>query len=120
MKKGRWLMIVGCLMMLGAFLFSGLDIYRLFTFEKVDAAVEVYRSPKGKKARVTYEYGGEIYEDYVLSSYNAFTMKNGKKMTVLIDPAKPENPHVTNFAMETLFLLGGVLILYGELKQKDD
>ena len=81
MKKGSWLMIVGCLMMLGAFLFSGLDIYRLFTFEKVDAAVEVYRSTKGKK---------------------------------------PENPHMTNFAMETLFLLGGVLILYGELKQKDD
>ena len=118
MLKKKGFMLIGCLLILGSLALCGLDVYRLINFEKVNATVEVYRRTKGKKARVTYEYGGEIFENKVLASYNGFVMKNGKKLTVMIDPAKPDDPHTTSFALETMCLLCGVAILIGEKKTK--
>ncbi len=108
-------------MVIAAIALTGYDIYKLTHYERVESkVVNVLRRSNGRHAHVTYEYDGKLYEDIALSYYDAFTMKTGKKLTVLINPAKPEKPHTTMFFMDVLLLLMGYLcILAGSKKQID-
>lgn len=114
------ILITGILFVLIALGLGGLDVYRLTHFDRVESMLTIKQRYKaGKKAHVTYEYQGEYYEDKILSSYNAFTMKNGKNYTVLIDPAMPDNPYATSFALEVMFLILGIILIIAVKRQKE-
>ncbi|MCR4598420.1 MAG: hypothetical protein K5678_05240 [Acetatifactor sp.] len=109
--KEKVLLIVGILLVLAALGIAGLDIYHVTQLEHVESTLKVIRksSNSGKHAYVTYDYQGTTYYDKVLSSYNAFTMKNGKSYTVLIDASKPDQPHTTSFVLDIMMLAFGVI-----------
>lgn len=95
-KDEKFFLIIGVLLVIAAIALTGYDIYKLTHYERVESkVVNVLRRSNGRHAHVTYEYDGKLYEDIALSYYDAFTMKIGKKLTVLINPAKPEKPHTT-------------------------
>ncbi|HBZ53430.1 MAG TPA: hypothetical protein DEO82_06620 [Eubacterium sp.] len=115
--KNRTVLIVGIVLILVATVLFGFDVYKSVKLEHVESSMKVIHKPKkGKKAYVTYDYQGERYEDKVLSYYNAFVMKNGKKFTVLIDPAKPDEPKTTNYAIDVLVMFFGVVCVVATVK----
>lgn len=117
--KERSFLIVGIAFILIALVLGGLDVYHSTHFEKVEAQLfVVHNQSSGKRAHVHYEYKGVKYEDKALSSYNAFTMKNGKAYTVLIDPKKPDVPHTTSFALDIMFLVIGVVCVLSWIKER--
>ena len=111
---------VGLVFCLLGLLGGGIDVYRMVKFDKVEADVHVtHGTHSGYKAHVGYDYGGTRYEDKILNSYNAFTMKDGKTISVYIDPDKPNDPHVTSFALEVAFAgFGGLAIWGGTVRGK--
>ncbi|MCR5148002.1 MAG: DUF3592 domain-containing protein [Eubacterium sp.] len=117
-KKNKIFLIVGIVMMLLAAVWSAKDIYYVINFERVESTVKVVHKPKkGKHAYVTYEYQGERYEDKVLSYYNAFTMKNGKELEVLINPEKPDQPYITTFFWDAVIMFFGITCVILGLKK---
>ena len=119
MKKNKVIIAVGVLLFVFAIILGALDLYRMTSYEHVDSMLRIsYRKGAGKKAHVSYEYQGVKYEDKVLSAYNAFTMKDGKSYTVLIDPDVPENPYTTSFALDLMILAGGVASIYAGRKKE--
>ena len=119
--KKRNFLIVGIALILIALGLGALDLYHVTQYEKVEAQLVVVRkNSSGKKAHVSYEYQGVKYEDKALSSYNAFTMKNGKTYTVLIDPKNPDTPHATSFTLEILFFAFGVISVLAWMKEKKE
>ena len=120
-NKNRILLIIGILFLLTSIAFFCKDIYMVTQFEYVESTMTVIHKPKkGYHAYVSYEYHGAQYEDKALSYYNGFVMKNGKKYTILINPAKPETPYTTAFSFDILFLITGILCLYGSLKKESN
>ena len=109
--KEKLFLIIGIILVLVALGIAGLDIYHVTQLEHVESTLKVIRksSNSGKHAYVTYDYQGTTYYDKVLSSYNAFTMKNGKSYTVLIDASKPDQPYTTSFALDVMMLAFGVI-----------
>lgn len=77
----------------------------------------VHLPKRGYKAYATYEYRGERYEDKVLSSYNAFFMKDDGRFTVLIDPERPDQPQTTTFFWDAGFMASGLICLIIGLKK---
>lgn len=118
-NKNMIFVSVGILLLLIGLGLGGMDVYRLTNYDRVESMLTVtYRQHSGKKAHVSYEYQGTRYEDKVLSSYNAFTMKDGKAYDLLINPASPEHPQTTSFALDVLFLvMGGVAVYAGTRKE---
>lgn len=117
----KFFLIIGVLLIIAAIALTGYDIYKLTHYERVESkVVNVLRRSNGRHAHVTYEYDGKLYEDIALSYYDAFTMKTGKKHTVLINPAKPEKPHTTMFFMDVLLFLMGYLCMLPGLKKNND
>ncbi len=91
----------------------GLSVFYLVTYDKVEG--ELYITKKGYdneiRVYVTYEYEGKLYEDIGLSSRNLFTMKDGKKYTVYINPDKPEWPKCVDFTFGILSIVFGIVLL---------
>lgn len=115
-KDGKLFLGIGILLLVIGIGLGAWDVYCLTQFERVESQLIVRRSSrKGKKAHVSYEYQGQKYENKVLSSYNAFTMKSGKAYTVLIDPEHPDRPHATTFALDTFFVIFGIITIYAEI-----
>lgn len=117
MKKNVFL-IAGIVFVLFGLFLTGLSAYDLSTKEKVTAKVSVKHGHKNSRyAAVSYDYNGVAYTDKGLSSFNAFTMKDGKDMTILIDPEKPDEPTTTNWGLGVVFVLfGGVAVWVGVKK----
>ena len=120
MSKGKFFIFIGCILLLVALIFGGLDIYYAKTYDKTEAEISIVtytrKGKTGKRAHVSYEYDGELYEDIALSSYNGFTMKDGKKITVYINPDKPEWPKTTDLTMIVVLIIFGGLCIAGGLK----
>ncbi len=91
----------------------GLSVFYLATYDKVEG--ELYITKKGRdnniRVCVTYEYDGRLYEKKGLSSRNLFTMKDGKKYTVYINPDKPEWPKCVDFTFGILPIVFGIISL---------
>lgn len=91
----------------------GLNVFYLVTYDKIEG--ELYITKKGyhneTRVYVTYEYDGKLYEDIGLSSRNLFTMKDGKKYTVYINPDKPEWPKCVDFTFGILPIVFGIVLL---------
>ncbi|MBE5932884.1 MAG: hypothetical protein E7263_05615 [Lachnospiraceae bacterium] len=91
----------------------GLSVFYLVAYDKVEG--ELYITKKGYDNEihvyVTYEYDGKLYEDIGLSSRNLFTMKDGKKYTVYINPDKPEWPKCVDFTFGILSIVFGIGLL---------
>ena len=104
-KSAFWWTGVGFLC-LGVILI-GLSVFYLTVCDKVEGML--YITKKGPNNRtqvyVTYEYDGKLYEDIGLSSRNLFTMKDGKKYSVYINPKKPEYPKCKINALRPLRFL---------------
>lgn len=97
------------------------DINTKTKYEKVESVLTIYYArDNDKKAKVSYEYNGKQYTDKVLSSFNAFTMKDGKKYTIYINPENPEKPHTTSFALDIIFAGMGAFAAYVGLTKKED
>ena len=120
--KKKVFLIIGILFVILSAGFFGKDIYRVTHFERVETTLKVtHKSKRGYKAYAAYEYQGKHYEDKVLSYYNAFTMKDGKNLEVLIDPAKPDQPQTTTFFWDVCFMLTGIIfVIFGLKKDSDD
>lgn len=115
----RWVLYAVLLVLLIGLSLGGLDIYSLTHYDKVESMLTVRdgNKPGKKNAYASYEYMGTRYEDKYLDRYDAFTMKNGKSYVVLINPASPEKPHTTSFALEVLFIVIGAAGVYGCIKK---
>ena len=73
----------------------------------------------GTHAIVRYTYNGENYES-ALNTYNAFTMKEGKKLNVYINPKRPDLPSGTSRAMSVFAAAIGMIFWIAALKIKND
>lgn len=91
----------------------GLSVFYLVAYDKVEG--ELYITKKGYhneiRVYVTYEYDGKLYEDVGLSSRNLFTMKDGEKYTIYINPDKPEWPKCVDFTFGILPIVFGIGLL---------
>lgn len=118
-NKDRFFGFSGIIFILLSAVFIGKDIYQLARFDRVESTLKVTNKHNGSgyKAHATYEYQGKRYEDKVLSYYNGVTMKDDEKFNVLIDPAKPDQPHTTTFFLDACFLIVGIPCLSGGLKK---
>lgn len=67
---------------------------------------------------MTYTYNGKIYSDVHINTYNGFTMKDGKNITIYIDPNKPEKPKTTDFLWTFICCLIGAASLFAYFKGK--
>ena len=63
---------------------------------------------KDYDAYVNYEYEGEKYKDVHLS-YHDFSMKEGKKIKIRIDPDNPTKVYASSY----LFLFGWFCLIMG-------
>ena len=97
---------------IGIFLLC-LSICYMIACDKTEGILDVGRhgARNAKRAHVTYEYDGVLYEDKGLSSYNAFTMKDGRTCTVYIDPETPDDPKVTSFGISAMLILFGAAVI---------
>lgn len=104
---------VGVLFICVGIFLIGLSVFYLTTYDKVEG--ELYITKKGRnnniRVYVTYEYDGKLYEDIGLSSRNLFTMKDGEKYTVYINPDKPEWPKCVEFTFGILPIVFGMISL---------
>lgn len=111
---------VGVLFICVGIFLIGLSVFYLTTYDKVEG--ELYITKKGRnnniRVYVTYEYDGKLYEDIGLSSRNLFTMKDGKKYTVYINPKKPEWPKCVDFTFGILPIVFGIISLKVEAMDK--
>ncbi|MBQ6554975.1 MAG: DUF3592 domain-containing protein [Firmicutes bacterium] len=90
------------------------------TCDKTPAVITRLGSGKHKsRAYVEYTYKDKVYNS-ALSYYNAFTMKEGKPITVYIDPARPDFPKVPTNGMIILFegmgIMSIVFVMLGDAK----
>lgn len=104
---------VGILLLCVGIWLIGLNVFYLVAYDKVEG--ELYITKKGYHNEihvyVTYEYDGKLYEDRGLSSRNLFTMKDGKKYTVYINPDKPEWPKCVDFTFGILSIVFGIVCI---------
>jgi len=108
-------MAAGIFFILLSLLLIGIDLYRVVSYEHVDATLAVHE----RSARVTYEFDDGIYQNIGLSSYNALTMKDGKTITVLVSSKNPGKPYTTSFVIEGLALACGIFGLIVGIKSKE-
>ena len=113
MKQDKIFMGAGIVVVLIGLLLIGFSIFYMATYDKVEGVLDVRKMGRNNRteAYVTYEYEDVLYEDVGLSSYNAFTMKDGKNCTIYINPEKPEWPKVTNYGFSIILVLFGVAII---------
>lgn len=121
MKKHVFL-IAGIVFVLFGLFLAGMSAYDYSTKEKITATVSIKHGPRNNRyAAVSYEYNGVSYTDKGLSSFNAFTMKDGKDMTVLINPLQPDQPTTTNWGLGICFMaFGGLAVWVGIKKAQRD
>lgn len=102
---------IGALFVVVGLVLIGFSIFYIAKYDKVEGIIDVQkRGVRNRKvAHITYEYNDELYEDIGLSSFNAFTMKDGKECTVYISPKKPDDPKSTNFVISIISILIGLL-----------
>lgn len=117
-----WLIIGIILIGVGA-LFAAFSIITISKYDKAEAliSIETHQRSSGKKnkqAYLTYTYNGKIYSDVHINTYNGFTMKDGKNITIYIDPNKPENPKTTDFLWTVICCLIGAASLFAYFKGK--
>ena len=115
MRTNRIFIVVGIILVALALVSSGRSVYRMITCDRVEAELRVVEHNGAERswhAHVNYEYDGKKYTDIALTSFNAFTMKNGKKYRILIDPAHPDRPMTTSFGMDGILLLFGAVFFY--------
>lgn len=114
MKEDKIFTRAGILFLLVGLVLIGFSIFYMAAYDKVEGELYVCKTGRNNRwqAYVTYEYKDVFYEDIGLSSYNGFTMKNGKNCTIYINPEKPEWPKVTNFATGTLSALLGIWVIW--------
>lgn len=91
----------------------GLSVFYLATYDKVEGKLNIIKKGRNNNrcVYVTYEYDGKLYEDRGLSSRNLFTMKDGKKYTVYINPDKPEWPKCVDFTFGILSIVFGIVCI---------
>lgn len=109
-KKNRAFKAAGVFFTLVGIFLIALSIFYVAVYDKVEGEIYVTKRSDGKRASITYEYDGITYEDKGLSSYNAFTMKNGKTCTVYVSPDNPDKPKATNFGMGIITALLGITV----------
>ncbi len=80
----------------------------------------VHKGRKGKTAYVSYEYDNVQYDKIGLHSFNAFTMKDGKKTTVYLMPSHPDSPNVLSFEWVVIFLIFGGAAVFVTKKNKKE
>ena len=102
---------IGALFVVVGLVLIGFSIFYIAKYDRVEGIIDVQKrgAHNRKEAYITYEYNGELYEDIGLSSFNAFTMKDGKECTVYINPKKPDEPKSTNFIISIISILIGLL-----------
>lgn len=110
MKHDKIFTGAGIIVMLIGLILVGFSIFYMATYDKVEGVLDVRKIGRNNRtqAYVTYEYKDVLYEDVGLSSYNAFTMKDGKSCTIYINPEKSEWPKVTNYGFGIILVLFGV------------
>ncbi|MBQ9983005.1 MAG: hypothetical protein IJP29_00285 [Lachnospiraceae bacterium] len=110
MKQDKIFIGAGIIVVLIGLVLVGLSIFNMATYDKAEGVLDVRKTGRNNrtKAYVTYEYKDVLYEDVGLSSYNAFTMKDGKNCTIYINPEKPEWPKVTNYGFGIFLVLFGI------------
>lgn len=110
MKQDKIFMGAGIVVVLIGLVLVGFSIFYMATYDKVEGVLDVRKMGRNNRteAYVTYEYKDVLYEDVGLSSYNAFTMKDGKNCTIYINPEKPEWPKVTNYGFGIILVLFGI------------
>ena len=118
-KIFKWTGVIVTL--IGIFLIA-LSIFYIAAYDKVKGELYVTKRNGRQTAYITYEYDSMTYEDKALSSYNAFTMKNGKTCTVYISSDSPDEPKATNFGLGVFFVLIGIFTLKagGSKTEEDD
>lgn len=102
---------IGTLFVVIGLVLIGFSIFYIAKYDRVEGIIDVQKTGarNRKVAYITYEYNDELYEDIGLSSFNAFTMKDGKECTVYINPQKPDAPKSTNFVISIISILMGLL-----------
>lgn len=76
--------------------------------------IETYRDSDGDRhsaAYVSYEFGGELYEDVRLNSYSS-SMRRGMDITLYCDPDDPWNVQPKSMTYFGPALLGGMGLLF--------
>ena len=115
MKKTKliWLLISTLLSVVGIVVI-GISVYKTIAFEKTECVVEIISEGKSEDHTIItyadYEYNGIEYDDVRLRNFNAFTMKDGEKVTVYIDPDDPDTPHTQQITLWELFFFCQVLL----------
>ncbi|MCM1193601.1 MAG: DUF3592 domain-containing protein [Butyrivibrio sp.] len=122
-KYGRILMIVpGVFLVLGICMLICGACWLMSTFRFKETAVEIYGEITGIDRTydndgdehysifVSYEYGGEKYENVRINSYNS-NMYSGKKISLYCDPDNPDRVQ----AGSVLFFPSAILLLMGLL-----
>lgn len=116
--KSFAIIVVGIFLLVGLLLLA-YDIYVKATYEPVDAKITIHRSHENDvTASVSYKYNGEEYTDVALSSYNGFTMKDGRGYTVYVNPNNPEHVRATSFALDVFLIAFSGAALFIVLKRE--
>lgn len=110
MKQDKIFIRAGIVVVLIGLILIGFSIFYMVAYDKAEGVLDVRKMGRNNRTQVyvTYEYKDVLYEDVGLSSYNAFTMKDGKNCTIYINPEKPEWPKVTSYGFGIFLVLFGV------------
>ena len=110
MKQDKIFMGAGIVVVLIGLVLVGFSIFYMATYDEAEGVLDVRKTGRNNRtqAYVTYEYKDVLYEDVGLSSYNAFTMKDGKSCTIYINPEKPEWSKVTSYGFGIFLVLFGI------------
>lgn len=121
-EKERIFLLIGIIFIICGIGSAIWSTYKYMCMESATAIYKVenhsHRGKNTKRASVTYEYDGVKYEDIYLDSYNAFTMKTGKKTTIYFKKSKPEQVYVLSVEWVVIFILFGMMFLLANKKPK--
>lgn len=103
----------GILFVVVGLVLIGFSVFYITTYDRVEGIIDVQKrgAHNRKVAYITYEYEDEHYEDIGLSSFNAFTMKDGKECVVYINSEKPDEPKTTYFGISIFTILMGIFLI---------
>ena len=120
-SKKKIFIAAGAFFVLVALVLFTIDMYRIIRYDHVEGMVTIVKgSGNSKQAMITYSHGDFLYLDVKLSGYNAFTMRDGKNMKVLINPKKPDKPYTTSFIIEGLTFACGFFGIFIGIKTGEE
>lgn len=123
-KKNSFPILFSCIFLIvGIGLLTGGIIWLLSSMQFKERAVEItgvityiesYRDSDDERhstAYVSYEFGGEMYEDVRLNSYSS-SMRKGKEISLYCDPEDPWSVQSKSMLYFGPVLLGGMGLLF--------